>query len=521
MPISSFWRNFALPMTGRPTRCGMTARLITAALFLAAALGCGESENRRQPQLVLLYATCSLNLESLSPYGRVGGERAPTQTPNFERFAKRSALLQRHQTESGQSGTSFASIFTGHQAPFHQIYSHPQRISPKLKAVASRFGEAGYSTHSWLEHLMAGAPLGYAEGVPPQNRRPTKLSAEDPDFLALLDRLAEDPSERAFVMTNFTVTHGPYRGRELASYCARHPDVCEIIEREDAAALRRLYALNHIDLAWNYEATVEKLGISEDEQERLDRIVSILYAADVEHLDRIFGEVVAAIDERGLADRTVMVFTSDHGEVGIRKNLPFRWTHGMQLAPDVLNVPAMVFAPGQGIAPLSYQSVSRSIDILPTLLSLSGIPSFDLPGVDLAAALRGEASAPSLTAFSHTALLPAVFYQEIEKYPPLLAMYPEWTPEYMRVGLRREDDFFQLIPGGDGGDLEPALYDVGTDKGKERNLFDPQNPLHQDAIRDLHLYRQKLIDAYKPLGGKLGLPRREQESRLRALGYIE
>jgi arylsulfatase A-like enzyme len=281
------------------------------------------------------------------------------------------------------------------------------------------------------------------------------------------------------------------------------------------------YRLNHIALSWNYEATVAKADLSDEQRARLEAMISVLYAAGVEHLDRLFGDIVAAIEERGLADRTVIVFTADHGEVGVRPGLPFRWTHGMQLAPDVLNVPAMFFAPGQGVEPGVYENVSRSIDILPTLLSVAGIQAPDLPGADLSAALRNEAAAPMLSAFSHTSLLPAVFYQDIDQYPLLRDLFPEWTTDYLQVGLRRQDEFFQLSPGPGGESLEPGLYDLVKDKGKQRNLFDPEDPRHQAAARELALYRARLVDAYGPGIRDLRLPKREEESRLRALGYIE
>ena len=496
--------------------CSLLIGLLVAVIF-----GCAPATERHEPRLVLVYATCSLNRELLSPYRSTADNHAVADTPSIQRFADRAIVFQRHQTESGQSGTSFASLFTGYQAPVHKIYSHPQRIPRDIETIGLYFQRAGYTAYSWLEHLMAGSPLGYARGVPVTNQQQTKLTANDPDFLALLDRLAAHPEERAFVVTNFTVTHGPYRGIELKRYCERHPEACEPLASEGATQLRRFYEREHINLSWNYEATVAKGRLSGEERDRLDEIVSILYAVGVERLDRLFGEVISAIEERGLTQETIVVFTADHGEVGIRPGLPFRWTHGMQLAPDVLNVPAMIFAPGQGIEPRVYESVTRSIDVLPTLLSLAGIPSTDLPGVNLAAAIRNEEPAPALTAFSHTALLPAVFYQNIDRYPLLQDLYPEWKADYMRVGLRRGDEFFELSPRRQGEGLEPALYDIALDKGKERNLYDPADPRHQSALRDLALYRARLIDAYGPVIRDLRLPAKEEESRLRALGYIE
>ena len=495
--------------------------LIVLGTFLTGLVGCTPDQAIVEPQLVLVYATCSLNREALSPYRTSETILAPTHTPNLERFSRRSAVLHRHQTESGQSGTSFASIFSGTQAPGHGVYSHPVRISDDVEMIGSRFSEGGYEAHSWLEHLMAGAHLGYAGGVPLPNRHTTKLLGDDPEFIAILDRLAGDPEERAFVMTNFTVTHGPYQGRELDQYCNRHPEQCEVSKFEDTNYLRMLYALEHIALAWEFEATTEKYKLSSEQKQRLRQIISVLYAADVEFLDRLFGKVMAEIESRGLAERSIVVFTSDHGEAADRESLAFRWTHGMQLAPDVLNVPGIIFAPGQGVRPGAYEKVTRSTDLLPTLLSLAGISHLGLPGADLSSALRGETRPPDLTAFSHTAILPEHFFRNIEKYPYLHSLFPDLGIDHIQVGLRRGDMFFQLTPSIETRELVPALYDVGTDKGKVDNLFDPGNPDHQVALGELGLYRETLKAQYQLPNAHRRLPEEEEEERLRALGYIE
>jgi len=59
------------------------------------------------PRLVVLYATCSLNKDFLSPYNA-----EIRFTPHLDKIKDRSLVFLRHQTEAGQSGPSFASITT-------------------------------------------------------------------------------------------------------------------------------------------------------------------------------------------------------------------------------------------------------------------------------------------------------------------------------------------------------------------------------------------------------------------------
>ena len=61
-----------------------------------------------QPRLVLLFAACSVNKFCLSPYNQ-----NVSYTPAIARLASEGMVFTKHQTESGQSGTSYASIFSG------------------------------------------------------------------------------------------------------------------------------------------------------------------------------------------------------------------------------------------------------------------------------------------------------------------------------------------------------------------------------------------------------------------------
>ena len=79
------------------------------------------------PRLVIVYATCSLGTTFLSPYH----PELPL-TPALQRFAEQAIVFERHQTESGQSGTAFASIFSGRQADEHGVYFHPTRLPEEL-----------------------------------------------------------------------------------------------------------------------------------------------------------------------------------------------------------------------------------------------------------------------------------------------------------------------------------------------------------------------------------------------------
>ena len=84
----------------RKRRGGAAAVALLAGVALA---GCGGSPEVPRPRLVLLYATCTLAKDFLSPY-----DDAVSWTPEIGRFAGRGVVFRRHQTEAGLSGVAFA-----------------------------------------------------------------------------------------------------------------------------------------------------------------------------------------------------------------------------------------------------------------------------------------------------------------------------------------------------------------------------------------------------------------------------
>ena len=346
-----------------------------------------------------LRAPCTVNKSYLAPY-----DGAVAYTPNLARFARGARIFDAHQTEAGQSGIAYASLFSGTQATRHGIFGHPTRIDDAVLLISESFQDAGYDVFFWNRQNMASPELGYAQGVPSDRIFSRRLKGTDPDLRKLLDELEADPSRRALVVANFHVSHYPYPNR-IAAFRQRFPEAyAEASAGLTDADLERFEALHreHPELRRNFPEVRARLGLSDVELSKLIRVVELLYASDVSHLDGLFGSVLHAIEQRGLLEESAIVFTADHGEVLYRENALYKWSHGFQLAPEVLGVPLMVRAPG--VEPGRVDFVTRSIDVFPTLAGLAGVPIAPerVEGVDLAGFLRGTEPAHKLLAYSHT-----------------------------------------------------------------------------------------------------------------------
>lgn len=508
-------------------------KLLLAVILASASCG-GSSAPLDCPRLVVLYAPCTVQKLQLEPY-----DSRVAFTPNLAAFADESCVFARHTTEAEQSGTAFASIFTGTQADRHGVYGHPARLLPDKHLISEAFADAGFETWFWDGHPMASAELGYGQGIPPERvRQPPApqpgpltqrdtlpLTANDAEFDRLLDRLREDRDLRAFVQVAFTITHEPYSNyctpQMVAAFCERFPAEAGGLTERHFAKYMPIYEQHRLALQWNHGPTTQDLGLSDEEVAELARVVEVVYQTTIHELDRLFGMFLDRIRARGLWDETVIVFTSDHGEVLYRDNALFQWTHSLQLAPESLDVPLILHAP-QAVSKLhTYDGVTRSIDVFPTLAGLCGIDlreTPDIEGVDLSPVLRGDEPEPELLAFSHSTTLSETQLDRLRAFPSVTRHFSDGSIEGSWVRVRARDLVVKLCKL-DGSRWGIEVFDLASDPEERRNLHEPGNPSQEALVSELRAYKDRLIRASAPADA--ALPAEEELRRLRSLGYVK
>ena len=118
------------------------------------------------------------------------------------------------------------------------------------------------------------------------------------------------------------------------------------------------------------------------------------YATMVQSLDANIGRVLQALDASGLADNTIVVFTSDNGGERFSKTWPFT---GMkhELLEGGIRIPAIVRWPGRIAAGSVSEQVMITMDWMPTLLAAAGTPpdaAYPSDGEDLGPIATGRAA---------------------------------------------------------------------------------------------------------------------------------
>lgn len=120
--------------------------------------------------------------------------------------------------------------------------------------------------------------------------------------------------------------------------------------------------------------------------------------ADADEIDRTVMQLLAALDERGLANNTYVVYTADHGGQGRNGNAPLSGGKGA-VTEGGLRVPFLVRGPGIAGNVCSRVPVT-ACDILPTLAALAGVTAPIPPGVEggsLVPVLRDPAGRGTVT----------------------------------------------------------------------------------------------------------------------------
>ncbi|MBI4893276.1 MAG: sulfatase [Acidobacteria bacterium] len=193
------------------------------------------------------------------------------------------------------------------------------------------------------------------------------------------------------------------------------------------------------------------------------------YFAQITGVDEQFGRLLRTLDETGLAEDTIVVFTSDHGNcVGchneITKNNPY---------DESLRVPFLVRWPG-AIRPRRDDLLLSTPDIMPTLLGLAGLEGAtprEVEGTNYAALFRGG-----------------------QQKRPTSALY--FQAERNERGVRTHR--YTLAFSNQGGAPRTLLFDNTADPYQMHNLADSRPELvRQLATGELEAWLRRTRDPWK------------------------
>jgi arylsulfatase A-like enzyme len=254
------------------------------------------------------------------------------------------------------------------------------------------------------------------------------------------------------------------RERPFLAYLSFYSVHTPLMARED---LKRKYEAKARTMPTNHPAWGQ-------ERERKVRLVQdhAVYAGMVEAMDQAVGKVLAALDRVGVADHTVLVFTSDNGGLSTSEghptsNLPLRAGKGW-LYEGGIREPWIVSAPGVTKPGSTCDTPVISTDFFPTLLELAGLPlepDHHRDGVSLKPLLNGGQLVRG----------------------PIFWHYPHYGNQGGAPGGAIRDGDWKLIEWYEDRSFE--LFNLRSDPGERTSLADRE----PDRVRAL----RKKLDAWR------------------------
>jgi arylsulfatase A-like enzyme len=333
-----------------PGRIGILQLL---ALTLAFGMGAGcTPETASTPELRVVLIT----LDTLRHDRFAGGTDTPSRMPRLLARAAKGVRFSRFYAASPLTQPTHATLLTALHPWQHRITRNGQVLDPEAVTLAERLGDAGFETRAVVASFPVASRFGFAQG----------FDAFDEDFSEDLfgrDRWEGewDVPDREFFALGEAVTD-----RALASLDA-------------ARASRQFFWFHYFDPHSPYGSST---GARLDKRQILRRVVRggepeadvlrearALYDADVDYLDRALERLLERLEADSAHVETHLFVTSDHGEsFGEGGSLG----HGTRLSPEQLHVPAFLVSPV--VEPGERSDVAGSIDVMPTLLALAGVP---------------------------------------------------------------------------------------------------------------------------------------------------
>ncbi|MHC4441440.1 MAG: sulfatase family protein [Planctomycetota bacterium] len=126
----------------------------------------------------------------------------------------------------------------------------------------------------------------------------------------------------------------------------------------------------------------------------LYRMFIAYYYALVTEIDHHIGTILDVLEREGLADNTIVIYTSDHGDFVGAHGMIEKCATGHNIYEDTLHIPFIMCWPGHIKKGLATDDLAQTIDLYPTLLDLAGVKkpaNYDLQGQSLGPLLtRGQ-----------------------------------------------------------------------------------------------------------------------------------
>ena len=307
-------------------------------------------------------------------------------TPGIDLLAKQGISFKQAYSTYPLCTPARASLFTG-------LYSHHNDVGFNLKkdsilaraqftsTLGKSFKEAGYNVAYFGKEHAGG--YGYASATEfgsmthSNGGMLAEGSAYDPIFTEDAIKYIKDKKDKPFFMTLSLINpHDICRVLGGKVQGATFADAIHFARNDDEPYLR---FQPRPDLPNNHEVAYEKgmilhedfmykevFGLNEDQWKRFISTYQLL----IENTDRLIGLLLKNLKEQGLEENTIVMFTTDHGEMSGSHKLIAKTT----FYEESSKIPVIIRYPKEiKQSTTNNNALVSTIDIMPTLLDLAGV----------------------------------------------------------------------------------------------------------------------------------------------------
>ncbi len=413
------------------------------------------------------------------------------KTPHIDQIAANGVRFDRAYCQAPVCVPSRGSFITGQYAHTHGARILADALPAEARTVAHFFAERGYATgaigkmhfvdesrrHGFDHRLHEGdfartltqeeraafrRDQGGAEGV---EGRPSRLPARffQDNYYAdeTVKFLRENRNRRFCLWSSFFMPHTPLAPMR------------QFFEMYDPASLT-LPRRSGEELLNGFEGHLiraRERGWYEQTDDQLRRSITGYYG-NLSQMDSCVGRVYDTLRELGLDKNTIVVYTSDHGEMAGAHRM---WTKHNMYEPSV-GVPLLISLPDRLPRGTSKGELIEQIDLFPTLAELCGYaPPKEIPGRSFAALLENRRYTAREFAYSEYYFCHNVFTRDdryVGKPPILMVRTDRWKLNYLSWS-------------------RSELYAVRDDPGETRNLID--DTAQAGVVRELTAIARRMF----------------------------
>jgi arylsulfatase A-like enzyme len=341
--------------------------------------------------LIVLYLVDTLRADHTTVYGY-----GRNTTPALQAFSKDAVVFDQAVAHASWTKPSVASILTSLLPGQHRAVQLRDSLDSSNTLVSERLSEKGFATAGvianavvYLPEANFGQGFDYFAGLHGEDGRPSKLVGGDVVVNAALRWLDTRKGLPSFLFVHTMDPHVPYAPpAPFDRMFEPHP----LPDRPAA------------DPRTDYKEPADR-----------ERLIA-QYDGDIAFGDQEFGRFIEELRSRGLYDRALILFVSDHGEEFLDHG---QWLHGRSVFDELIRVPLVVKFPKQKDGGRRIATQVQTLDLVPTIFESLALPLPEgLSGLPLQRALVGVASGerPAVSEISHRGIVAHASRTAQDKY---------------------------------------------------------------------------------------------------------